>query len=131
MKFGKVKSEKWKVKSVILKLKRSFVLNSIHSFYVDQDYDLILKHLPKPFSLKRDDEVISNIFRILALKNIGDITWKLEWEHLNNQGSLDIFDEKTKNYLQIMLQEKLFGKYQIQLADFSTLSKKIQKYFPE
>ena len=119
------------MKSVILKLKRSFVLNSIHSFYVDQDYDLILKHLPKPFSLKRDDEVISNIFRILALKNIGDITWKLEWEHLNNQGSLDIFDEKTKNYLQIMLQEKLFGKYQIQLADFSTLSKKIQKYFPE
>ncbi len=124
MKFGKMKS-------VILKLKRSFILNSIRSFYADQDYDLVLKYLPQPYLLKRDDEVISNIFRILALKNIGDIAWELEWEHLNNQGSLGVFDENTKNYLQIMLREKLFGQHQIQMVDFSTLSKKIQKYFPE
>ena len=120
-----------KTKSVIRKLKRSFVLNSVRSFYADQDYDLVLKHLKKPFSLKRDDEVISNIFRILALNNVGDSAWKLEWEYLNDQRSLDAFDENTKSYLQIMLQERLFGQPQSPLVEFSTLPKKIQKYFPE
>ena len=120
-----------KTKSVIRKLKRSFILNSVRSFYADQNYGLVLKHLQKPFSLKRDEEVICNIFRILALKNVGDSAWKLEWEYLNDQRSLDAFNENTKNYLQIMLQEKLFGQRQISLVEFSTLPKKIQKYFPE
>ncbi len=120
------------MKSVFLKMKRKFLVGSYASFYVDKDYDLILKHLQKPYSMQREDEVMCNIFRILALKETGQ-DWSAEFDYLIGRKMLDVFNQDTQAYLNLFFAEKIFSKQRplekIQINLFN-VSDTIKKHFP-
>ena len=82
-------------------------VNSMASFYRDNDYKLILKHQSAPYSLKRADEVLCNIFRIVALHEMEQPEWRAEFDYLTENNMLKAFNPDTERYLQIYLTNRL------------------------
>lgn len=119
------------MKNFISRLKRSFILNNISSFYNDGDFKLVLKHLKRPFSTKGQDEVFCNIFRIISLKKTEQSKWEIEYQYLTEEGFLEVFSDYEKKYLDCYLKLNLFGnKSSLSHIDSENLSKKVRKYFP-
>ena len=120
------------MKDFLSRIKRQFLINSIGGFYRDECYDLILKHLRRPYSMKREEEVLANMFRILALNRNGKNNWHDEFEYLMDNDMLLVFNEDTQNYLSQYLSENL---PEISLdsdtekLDTSKVSKRVKKYF--
>ena len=119
------------MKKFLSRMKRSFILNNISSFYIDEDFKLVLKHLKRPFSTKGRDEVICNIFRIISLKKTEQPKWEIEYEYLTEEGFLEVFSEHERKHLDYYLRLNLFGKKSsLSHIDSESVSKKIRKYFP-
>lgn len=115
----------------ISRMKRSFILSGVGSFYSDKDFELVLKYLKRPFSTKGQDEVICNILRIISLQKTGQPKWEIEYDYLIREGFLDVFSEYERNYLDCYLRLNLFGdKSLLSYIDSKNISKKVRKYFP-
>jgi len=123
---------------ILSKLKRTFIVNSMASFYRNKSFGRILKHLPKPYSMKRSDEVLCNIFRILALKEMKKSEWLDEFDYLTENKMLEVFNRDTKRYLEIHLTNRLSTKYlwlnahKVDILNVPSLIKKtfLIEYFP-
>lgn len=119
------------MKNFISRIKRSFIVSNISSFYIDEDFKLVLKHLKRPFSIKGQDEVFCNIFRIISLKKTQQSKWEIEYEYLTEGGFLEVFSEHERKYLDCYLRLNLFGdKSSLPHIDSENVSKKVSKYFP-
>ena len=111
-------------------MSRTFIIRNVASFYRDEDYDLILKHLRKPFSTKRFEEVLSNIFRILALQQTNQNAWKDEFNYLRENEMLKVFNEDTEHFLDMYLMERLgFDHYTTHEINMDKVPKILRKTF--
>ena len=122
------------IKASILRLKRRFILNSIGSFYSSGDYALVTKHAKRPFSLRRREEALSNIFRILSLKKLNQPEWKKEFAYLVEKNFLELFNSDEREYLNQILHLELFGEYNSftqKKINVENLSKTIRSYLLE
>ena len=115
---------------LLKKMSRTFIIRNVASFYRDEDYDLILKHLRKPFSTKRFEEVLSNIFRILALQQTNQNAWKDEFNYLRENEMLKVFNEDTEHFLDMYLMERLgFDHYTTHEINMDKVPKILRKTF--
>lgn len=98
------------------------------------DYALVIKHAKKPFSLRRRDEALCNIFRILSLKKINQREWEKEFSYLIDKNFLEVFNSDEQEYLNQFLHIELFGEYNSsnkRNINVQNLSKTIRLYLME
>lgn len=113
-----------------LAITRRIVLDCLFSFLKDGNYELVLKHLPKPFSLKGKDEAYCNLFRILALRDSRDDKWRQEWEFFNDQNMLEVFEPNDQRCIRNFLRRNLEDIFEIDLdLDPAAVSPRTKKYF--
>ena len=84
----------------------------------------------KPFSTKRFEEVLSNIFRILALQQTNQNAWKDEFNYLRENEMLKVFNEDTEHFLDMYLMERLgFVYYTTHEINMDKVPKIVRKTF--
>lgn len=122
-----------KIKTAISRLKHRFIVDSIGSFYSSSDYTLVIKYVGKPFSQRRKDEALCNIFRILSLRKLNQDQWEKEFEYFIDKSFLDLFNPDEREYLTQILHLELFGEYNLSTerqVNVQNLSNAIRSYLP-
>lgn len=114
------------------KLVRNLHLGLLHHQYKSGEHADILKAVKYFYNVKSKYSVYKNIFRILSLKAEGNSAWRPDYEFLNQQNLLDVFERDEKQYILIFLQNKLFDEINSPVEheiDLSLVSERTKKYF--
>ena len=83
--------------------------------------------------MKREDEVICNIFRVLALKETKNNLWNDGLSYIVNNEMLQVFNKDTVYYLNVYLLKNHSINLEVSTVknlSFKKVSKKVRKYFP-
>jgi len=116
------------------KYKRAFLTNNFGRFYYYEDYALVLKYVPSLFGLKRREEVLCNIYRILSLKKLGHKEWEHEFTLFRDNGFLNIFNDDERYYLHNMMTLELFDELDVTPArqiNLENVAKHIRRFLPQ
>lgn len=110
----------------------SFSVNSIHEFYADKKFDLVLKHLNGVRPPKSKASVYKNLFRILSLFKTGSERWKDELAFLEDSKALGVFSDVDASYIKVYLMNELpMISWPLEAEiDYMKASQATKKYFP-